>query len=240
MKTFCHYPHLSYTNTGSCFKENLFPDMSVQIKYLWNKCCFNVVIMKATVYWEPDAVPRALSLFAHMPSLQSIVAGVLLSPSLHMEKLRHAQVEWFVPDHPDVNCRTGVGRPVVGGHLLHHFFFFPFLEPHPQHMEVPRLEVSSELQLVAHATATAMQDPSRICNLRHSSWQRWILNPLSKARDGTHSNLMVPSWIHFRCAMMGTSSSPFYYTAFLHLGNQWKVLSKLRALIIATNFFFRR
>ena len=30
--------------------------------------------------------------------------------------------------------------------------------------------------------------------LHHSSWQRWILNPLSEARDRTHS-LMVPSQI---------------------------------------------
>ena len=32
-------------------------------------------------------------------------------------------------------------------------------------MEVPRLEVESELQLPAYTTATAMQDPSLNCNL---------------------------------------------------------------------------
>ena len=37
----------------------------------------------------------------------------------------------------------------------------------------------------------------------YSSGQCWILNPLSEARHGTR-NLMVPSWIHFHCAMMGT------------------------------------
>ena len=45
------------------------------------------------------------------------------------------------------------------------FFFFCFLELYPQHMEVPRLGVQSELWLPAYATATAMQDPSRICDL---------------------------------------------------------------------------
>ena len=50
-------------------------------------------------------------------------------------------------------------------------------------MEVPKLGVKSELQLPAYATATAMQDPSRVCDLHHSSQQYWILNPLSEARD---------------------------------------------------------
>ena len=64
-------------------------------------------------------------------------------------------------------------------------FFFFFLGLHLQHMEVPRPEVKSELQLPAYATATAMPDPSCVCDLHHSSWQPWILNPLSKAKDQT-------------------------------------------------------
>ena len=56
----------------------------------------------------------------------------------------------------------------------------------PWHMEVPRLGVQSELQLPAYTTATATQDPSCICDLHHSSQQRRILNPLSRAGDGTH------------------------------------------------------
>ena len=65
------------------------------------------------------------------------------------------------------------------------FFFFCSLGPHPQYMEIPRLGVELELQLPAYTTATAMPDPSCICNLHHSSWQRWILNPLSEARGRT-------------------------------------------------------
>ena len=65
------------------------------------------------------------------------------------------------------------------------FFFFFFLGLHPLHKEVPRLEVESELQLLAYATATAMPDLSRACDLYHSSWQCRILNLLSKARDQT-------------------------------------------------------
>ena len=52
-------------------------------------------------------------------------------------------------------------------------------------MEVPRVGVKSELQLLAYATATATPDPSYVCDQYHSSQQHQILNPLSKARDQT-------------------------------------------------------
>ena len=64
-----------------------------------------------------------------------------------------------------------------------------FLRRHLQHMEVPRQGVESELQLPADTTALAMLDPSRFFHWLCSLWQRWILNPLSEARDGT-CNLM--------------------------------------------------
>ena len=47
-----------------------------------------------------------------------------------------------------------------GNLLLFFFFFFKLFRPHLWHMEVPRLRVESELQLLAHATATGMQDLS--------------------------------------------------------------------------------
>ena len=50
-------------------------------------------------------------------------------------------------------------------------------------MEVPRLGVESELQLPAYTTDTAMQDPSHIFDLHHSSQQHWIPDPLREARD---------------------------------------------------------
>ena len=52
-------------------------------------------------------------------------------------------------------------------------------------MDVPKLGVELELQLPVYTTAIATQDPSHVCGLPHSSWQCRILNPLSKARDGT-------------------------------------------------------
>ena len=74
---------------------------------------------------------------------------------------------------------------------------------HLWHMEVPRLGAESELQLLAYATATAMQDPSHICDLYHSPWHPWILNPLSRARDRTLI-LMDPRWVFYHWATTGT------------------------------------
>ena len=55
-----------------------------------------------------------------------------------------------------------------------------------------------------------MSDPSRVCDLDHSSQQRQILNPLREARDRTW-NLMVPSQIRFHCATTGTPSYSFLF-----------------------------
>ena len=86
------------------------------------------------------------------------------------------------------------------------FVFFFLLFKATQHMEVPRLGVQSELQLLACATATATPDPSHACGLHHSSRQRRILKPLSEVRDQT-CNLVDPSWICFRFTMAGTPNS---------------------------------
>ena len=70
-------------------------------------------------------------------------------------------------------------------------------------MDVPGARVKLELQLPAYTTATAMQDPSRIYDLHHSSWERQIPNPLIEPRDQTRI-LMDTSRIHFHCATTGT------------------------------------
>ena len=62
-------------------------------------------------------------------------------------------------------------------------------------MEIPRLGDKLELQLPAYATATAMPDTSRLCNLHCSSWQHPILSPLNEAKDRTYI-LMDTSWVH--------------------------------------------
>ena len=49
-------------------------------------------------------------------------------------------------------------------------------------MEVPRIEVKLELQLLAYTTATATRNPSRVCDLHHMDTSR-VCNPLSHNRD---------------------------------------------------------
>ena len=75
------------------------------------------------------------------------------------------------------------------------YLFTVIWGPHLRHMEVPRLGVELVLQLLAYTRATAMPDPSHICNPHHSSWQCRILNPLDKARDHTRI-LLDTSCVH--------------------------------------------
>ena len=49
--------------------------------------------------------------------------------------------------------------------LYYFFFLFRHMEVHLQHMEVPRLGLELELQLLAYTTTKAAPDPSCIHNL---------------------------------------------------------------------------
>ena len=84
------------------------------------------------------------------------------------------------------------------------FFFFFFLVLYLQHMEVPRLEFESNLQLLAYAIVTAMWYLSHICDLQYRSGQHYILNQLSDTRDQTHIIMATiqifttDSWMEFQ------------------------------------------
>jgi len=57
-------------------------------------------------------------------------------------------------------------------------------------------QARGQIRATAYATATAMQEPSHICDLHHSSQQCQILNPLNEARNGAHI-LTDPSWVPY-------------------------------------------
>ena len=80
------------------------------------------------------------------------------------------------------------GSLVANSFLFFFFFFlfFSFLRWHLWHMEFPGLGVESKLQLYVGYGATAIPDPSCLCNLHHSLQQSWIINLLKEARDQTN------------------------------------------------------
>ena len=127
----------------------------------------------------------------------------------------HFLAKTWLPGHRVSDTWSGghsegiqIGKVILTAqHLLILFLFF-FLGPRPQHMEVPRLGVESELQMPAYATATVMPDPSHICNFHHSSRQHQILNPLSETRDQT-------------CILESTSQVPYLLS---HSGNSQHLL----------------
>ena len=89
------------------------------------------------------------------------------------------------------------------------FVLFCFLGLHPWHMEIPSLGVKVKLRLPAYTTATAMPDPSCICDPHHSSHQHHIPDPLSETRNQSRV-FMDASWICFHCATMRTLCICFY------------------------------
>ena len=77
-------------------------------------------------------------------------------------------------------------------------------------MEVPRLGVKFELQLLAYTIATTMQDLSRVRHLSHSSWQSQMLNPLSKARDWIFIFMDI-CLVFYHFITMGTSLNDIFF-----------------------------
>ena len=90
---------------------------------------------------------------------------------------------WKTLDYPCYYCVVYLSRIIKTGdkYLQTIFFFFVFLGPCSQPMDVPRIGVKSELQTPAYATATTtqIQGPS-VCDLYCSSWHCQILNPLRR------------------------------------------------------------
>ena len=77
-------------------------------------------------------------------------------------------------------ARDGFARAHVG---WYQFFFLLTVTPaaYGRSQASDRIKAAAE----AYTTATAMADPSCLCNLHHTLGQHWILNPLRKARDWT-------------------------------------------------------
>ena len=131
-------------------------------------------------------------------SYSFIVLGPTLRSLIHFELIFVYDMRQWMIQLPSFAC----GYPVFA------YLFFSFLGPHTWHMKVPRLGVESGLQLLAYATATAMPDPSRVCDLHCSLQQRWILNPLRGARGRTHI-LMDTSQVPFCWTTVGTPQHHF-------------------------------
>ena len=150
--------------------------------------------MESTQIWphliDPAVSPITLHqpnwIFHTIPGLSMCQVLVLPSASLNTMPLAKPYFISFTKSH------------------FFFFFFFLFL-----FWATPVAYISSQargrirLQLPAYPTATATGDPSRSCDLYHSSQQCQIFNPLSEARDQI-CILMDDSQIHFHWATTET------------------------------------
>ena len=85
--------------------------------------------------------------------------------------------------------KQGKGQPLVAslgciGFFFFGLFFFCLFRAAPT--AHGGSQATGPIGAVATAYTTAMWDLSRSCDLHHCSWQCWILNPLSEARDQTN------------------------------------------------------
>ena len=123
-------------------------------------------------------------------------------------------------DYPDPNLWGRIKASV----FLFFIFNFWLFGVDPRHTETPRLGVKWEQQLPAYTTATAMPDPSHVCNLHHSSQPCPILNPLRGARDQTRVFLNTePQWelqLNFFFLL-------YIFTFFLHTSLNYKCWKNL-------------
>ena len=93
----------------------------------------------------------------------------------------------------------------LGGSFIYLFIYFCFVGATLRAYggSQARGQIGATAANLYHSHSNARSEPRlQPSPTAHS----WILNPLSEARDWTH-NFMVPSWIHFHCATMGTLGS---------------------------------
>ena len=86
-------------------------------------------------------------------------------------------------------------------------FFVCFFRAAPEAYGGPqaRGQIRATAASLCHSHSNARSEP-HLDHLHHRSWQRWILNPLSKARSQT-GILMGTRWVCYRWATMGTPPS---------------------------------
>ena len=87
-----------------------------------------------------------------------------------------------------------------------------------------------EGKLLAYTTATAIWDPSHVCNLYHCSWQRQILNP------GIEPTTSWFSQIHFFCTTTGTHNCILFYAGHAGHSDQYEVVCLICISLIISEF----
>ena len=128
-----------------------------------------------------------ICIFANWPGTNEKKLFNAKQPAYKLPLGRQQFPKLMAAHHATLDTITSVACECLWAHnfFFLSFFLFVFLGLHSWHMEVPRLGVESEVQLLAYNVATAIPDPSLVCDLHHSSQQCQILNPLSRVRGQT-------------------------------------------------------
>ena len=104
--------------------------------------------------------------------------------------------------------------------MLHFFFFFHLFRA------TPAAHGSSQARDQIRAVAAGLHHShsntrSELCDLHHSSWQCWVLNLLSEARDWTHI-LMDTRRVSYHWATVETPNATFF-GQYLRSTGEWEI-----------------
>ena len=93
--------------------------------------------------------------------------------------------------------------------VLHHFFFFLRPQPVTYGSSQARSQIGAAAEPYATAIATATLNLSSICELHHSLWQHWILNPLRRGME--HTSSLTLCWVLNLLSHSGNSYTIFFF-----------------------------
>ena len=162
--------------------------------WLWHRPAAAALIQ--SLAWQPPYAARAALKGKKKKVLFQIEENKLLTKSSPRKLMQQSIMKIFLLFF----------LPSFLPSFLSFFLFFIFLEPHPRHMKVPRLGVTSELWLPAYTTAmqvwpvTYTKTYWNTRSLIH--WARPGIKPASQT-----CILMDASQFRFCWAMMGTSQN---------------------------------
>ena len=149
----------------------------------WAAACLTFLFQSLNISWinlRLISYKQVVVISHHFLNIKFVFGTVLSIFAHHLvlpkNPIRHITIDMSQNGGLNFLPKVNLLNAGVRTWTLACFLLFCFLGRHPQYMEESRLGAEPEQQVPVCSTATAMPDPSHICDLHHSSPQCQILN----------------------------------------------------------------